>query len=144
MLKTNTQELEGTGIGVVSGVVSEIWRGPLLGPVGSAEAEYEMGRGHLGLASRMSRNGPWPEVRLTGLGTRNCEWVWGRAAGSTVRWPHLGKFCSGEEAMCQIVHLSDHLHPSMLTKRPELEGNDNVASSPSEEAVGTGPNNILR
>lgn len=45
--------------------------------------------------------------------------------------------------MCQFVHLSDHLYPSMLTKRPELEGNDNVANSPSEEAVGTGPNNIL-
>lgn len=48
--KADTQELEGTGIGVVLRVVSEIWREPLLGPVGSAEAECEVGRGHLFLA----------------------------------------------------------------------------------------------
>ena len=94
------------------------------------------------LGTRMSRNGPWPEVRLTGLGTRNCEGL------GTSCWLHTdvataGKICLGEEATCQFVHLSDHLYPSMLTKQPELEGNDNVADSPSEEAVGTGPNNIL-
>lgn len=48
--KADAQELEGTGIGVVLRVVSEIWREPLLGPVGSAEAECEVGRGHLFLA----------------------------------------------------------------------------------------------
>lgn len=40
--------------------------------------------------------------------------------------------------MCQFVHLSDHLYPSMLTQRPELEGNDNVADSPSEEVWAQG------
>lgn len=77
---------------------------PLLGPADLVEAEYEVGEGKLisvqGLATRMSRNGP-------GIG--NCEWVWGRAAGSTLRRPHTRKVCLGEEATRQSVHLSDHL-----------------------------------
>ena len=104
--------------GVVSGVASERWRRPLLGPADLVEAEYEVGEGKLisvqGLATRVSRNGPWPEVWLTGLGIGNCEWVWGRAAGSTLRRPHTRKVCLGEEATCQSVHLSDHLYPSTL------------------------------
>lgn len=90
--------------GVVSGVASERWRRPLLGPADLVEAEYEVGEGKLlsvqGLATRMSRNGP-------GIG--NCERVWGRAAGSTLRRPHTRKVCLGEEAACHSVHLSDHL-----------------------------------
>lgn len=49
---------------VLSGVVPERWRGPLIGPAGSVEAECGVGEGMLvsgrGLAPRGSRKGAWP------------------------------------------------------------------------------------